>query len=66
MFTANLKIRGGVDRWLSGLGRWWGRKKAPLRKGADEVARPEPKTEGEKALHQAMGWTDNAWDGGDW
>lgn len=63
MFTSNIKIRGGMDKWMSGLAGMIRRKRRPLRKGEPEaVTRPDPETEGQRALYQAMGWKDNAWE----
>lgn len=46
-------MSGRVSRWLNRFA--W--RKPPLRKGGEAVARRrEPKTEGEKALWEAMGW----------
>ena len=64
MFTANLKIKSGFARWADSLPAFF------RRKGAEESAkpapaanvRPEPQTEGERALYQAMGWKGNAWE----
>lgn len=66
MFRANVKIKEGLGRWMAGLPQWLAKKRRagqegrPLRKGeAAAVERPEPVTEGEKALWQAMGWKGN-------
>ena len=61
MFTASLKIRDGFASWADGLGRLRRRRGGePGDPSAVPAAdRPEPKTEGERALYQAMGWQDS-------
>jgi hypothetical protein len=62
-FCSRHEIAAGVGRWFGGfsmLARWVVRWR-PLRKGAaaaagDPAQRPKPRTEGEKALWEAMGW----------
>jgi len=58
MFTEKMTNKGAMPRWIMAVARWVGkmRKSEPLRKGAAAAKRPEPVTEGEKALWQAMGW----------
>lgn len=60
MISLNVKV--GATRWMDAL-------KAlarPLRKGkasaSPAASRPEPQTEGERALYQAMGWKKSAWE----
>lgn len=56
MIGISVKVKDGLGRWLGGLGRVFSAKgrEAALEIGRKE--RPEPRTEAEKALWQAMGW----------
>jgi hypothetical protein len=64
MFTSNVKISGGVGKWLDGLGALIGKRKGKDAKtdAAAAIARPEPTSEGQRALYQAMGWKENGWE----
>lgn len=60
MFTTNLKIKDGLSRWAESLPALFRRR--PTSPEPAAVPRPEPRTEGERALYQAMGWKDSAWE----
>lgn len=63
MFTGNIKLGDGVGRWMAGLGRLVRGRSGPKPPAKPQAAgRPEPETEGEMALYQAMGWKDSAWE----
>ena len=60
MFSIRVKLQDGARRWTAGLlGLFRGRK--GKREKPAPAPRGEPVTEGERSLHQAMGWTANAW-----
>ena len=61
MFTARLKIQDGLSRWAESLPALFRRRRGTTPESSS-APRPEPRTEGERALHQAMGWTENAWE----
>jgi len=63
MFTTRITNEGGMPRWIMAVARWVEKKRkgGPLRKG-DGTERKEPKTEGERALYQAMGWKSDGWE----
>lgn len=64
MFSVNLRIKGGLAAWTTTLAkRFQGKAKKPA--SGEAAARAEPQTEGERSLHQAMGWSEDAWAGGD-
>jgi hypothetical protein len=54
-----IRVRGGFERFLSGVGRAFRRKGEEAGQEIGELERPAPKTEAEEALHQAMGWADD-------
>lgn len=62
MFTASLKIRDGLSQWADSLPEWFRRRRGKPSETAPASSRPEPRTEGERALYQAMGWKENAWE----
>jgi hypothetical protein len=66
MFTIRLIIKDGLDRWTAGLAELFRRKgkdAAEKQEGTGtQVGRHAPVSEGERALHQAMGWSDDAWE----
>jgi hypothetical protein len=58
VFSIRVKLQDGAGRWTAGLLGMFRRRKGRKEKPAP---RAEPATEGERSLHQAMGWTANAW-----
>lgn len=54
-----VKVREGFGRWLDGLGFSFGRAGRDAAAEIGTMERPEPKTEAEAALWQAMGWGDD-------
>ncbi len=62
MFTASLVIKNGLEKWTAGLASMFGRRPSPAspaRPAGEVQVREEPRTEGERALWQAMGWEDS-------
>jgi hypothetical protein len=57
-----MRMQHGMDRWLAGLRRMfcWKRREA-CQPATPEPAHGEPRSEAEKALWQAMGWSEDAW-----
>ncbi len=56
MIGISVRVKEGLGSWLGGLGRVFS---AKGREAAAEIGRkerPEPRTEAEEALWQAMGW----------
>lgn len=62
MLGASVKLREGLGRWMGGLGRKLAGAQREVKRELDAGARPEPKTEAESALWQAMGWDEEAAD----
>lgn len=64
MFSASLRIKDGLGAWTEALAaKFRGDARRPAEVPA--TGRPEPQTEGDRSLYQAMGWTQNAWAEGD-
>ena len=57
------RLNDGMGRWLTGLRRlicWMGKKQEEGFQNPE--AKNGPKTEGERALWQAMGWVEDGWE----